>query len=220
MCLSWDSSHSISNPPAVPDHTKAMGQTKKPKGVASNISSSAKPAASSTTQTANKSSILRSSFSPSRFQLSLFASVIQGFDSPHLRIHETTTGRLQCDHAIGSKTSITCLDWGYHGANYQGRHHKESQKKRKRTEQINGALPGEGSMPVIAFGTSDSEIHLFSPAESKVVKLLGDAHIHGVRDFKFREDGLHGEGWSVGGDGKIVQWDLRKGRVLRYALWA
>jgi len=193
-----------------------MGQSKKPKGVASNISSAANPAASSTTQTANKSSILCSSFSPSRLQLSLFASVIQGVDSQHLRIHETITGRLRCDHAIGSKASITCLDWGYHGANYQDQHHKESQKKRKRSELVSGATSGENGMDaVVAFGTTDSEIHLFSPAESKIMKVLGDVHTHGVRDFKFEGHGLHGEGWSIGGDGKLVQWDLSKGKVLR-----
>lgn len=196
-----------------------MGVSKKPKGVASNISSAANPAASSATQTANKSSILRSSFSPSRLQLSLFASVIQDFDSQHLRIHETITGRLRCNYAIGSKASITCLDWGYHGANYQGRHHKESQKKRKRSsEQINGntAISSENSLDaVVAFGTTDSEIHLFSPSESKIRKILGNAHTDDVRDFKFTNYGLHGEGWSIGGDGKLVQWDLRKGQVLR-----
>lgn len=68
---------------------------------------------------------------------------------------------------------------------------------------------------VVAFGTTDSEIHLFSPSESNVRKILGDAHTHGVRDFTFTDYGLNGEGWSIGGDGKLVQWDLRKGEVLR-----
>ncbi len=196
-----------------------MGVSKKPKGMVSNISSAANPASSSTTQTANKSSILRSSFSPSRLQLSLFASVIQDFDSQHLRIHATTTGRLLCDHAIGSKASITCLDWGYHGTNYHGQHHKEPHKKRKRSgEQINGdsAISVEDSSDaVIAFGSSESEIHLFSPTESKVRRILRDTHTHGVRDFKFANYGLDGEGWSIAGDGNLVQWDLRKGEVLR-----
>lgn len=193
-----------------------MGSSKKSKGVASNISSNANPAASSTTQAANKSSILRSSFSPSTFQLSLFASVIQGHDSQHLRIHETTTGRLQCDHALSSKASITCLDWGYLGADFQGRHHKDSQKKRKRNELANGAASHNSNLAtVVAFGTTDSEIYLFSPTESKVLRILGDIHTHGIKDFKFKDHGLHGEGWSIGGDGKLVHWDLSNGKIIR-----
>ena len=68
---------------------------------------------------------------------------------------------------------------------------------------------------IVAFGTSDSEIHLFSPAESKVLKVLNGAHTHGVRDFKFREAGLQAEGWSIGGDARLVQWDLRKGLAIQ-----
>ena len=193
-----------------------MGKSKTPKGKASNISSAANPAASSTTQTTNQSSILRSSFSPSALQLSLFASVIQSLDSQHLRIHETTAGRLRCEHAIKSRASITCLDWGYHGENHRDRHHQESKKKRKRNELVNG----DGSSSklgdcVVAFGTTDSEIHLFSPAEARILKTLDRNHTHGVRDFKFKEYGLHAEGWSAGGDAKLVQWDLRTGRATR-----
>ena len=194
-----------------------MGKIKSSKGVASNISSAANPAASSTTtKTANQSSILRSSFSPSTLQLSLFASVIQGLDSQHLRIHDTTTGRLRCDHAIGSRASITCLDWGYPGENHRSRHHQDSKKKRKRSELVNGDGPSSNSGDaVVAFGTSDSEVHLFSPAEAKVLKRLDDAHTHGIRGFKFKNYGLDGEAWSIGGDARLVQWDLRKGRALR-----
>ena len=68
---------------------------------------------------------------------------------------------------------------------------------------------------MVAIGTSDSEVHLFSPAEAKVVASLREAHTQGIRDFKFANDGLHAEGWSIGGDGRLVQWDLRKNRVLR-----
>ena len=68
---------------------------------------------------------------------------------------------------------------------------------------------------VIAYGTSDSAIHLFSIAEARVLQSLSDSHTHGVRDFRFKEYGLKGEGWSIGGDAKLVQWDLKKGRAVR-----
>ena len=193
-----------------------MGKKKTPNGVASNISSNANPAASSNTHSGSKSSILRSSFCPSFFQLSLFASVIQGLDSQHLRIHDTITGRLRCEHAIGSKAAVTCLDWGYYGENHRDRHHQEANKKRKRRELVNGATSNEKAGDVVlAFGISDSEIQLFSPAEAKPVGTLKGTHTQGIRDFKFVDHGLHAEGWSVGGDGRLVQWDLKKGVAIR-----
>ena len=83
----------------------------------------------------------------------------------------------------------------------------------------------QASKVVVAIGTSDSEVHLFSPAEAKVVGSLREAHTQGIRDFKFANHGLHAEGWSIGGDGRLVQWDLRKNKVLRlerpdYNSWA
>ena len=68
---------------------------------------------------------------------------------------------------------------------------------------------------VVALGTSQSEVHMFSPAEAKTVGSLTEAHTQGIRDFRFADNGIHAEGWSIGGDGKLVQWDLRKNRVLR-----
>lgn len=193
-----------------------MGRKKEPKAVASKVSSIANPAASSNTQSSSKSSILRSCFCPSRFQLSLFASVIQGFDAHHLRIHDTDTGRLRCEHPIGSKASITCLDWGYYGENHRDRHHQESRKKRKRSDLANGDVLKDQTMNVVvAIGTSESEVHMFSPAEAKTVGFLREAHTQGIRDFKFTDSGTHAEGWSLGGDGRLVQWDLRKNTVLR-----
>lgn len=56
---------------------------------------------------------------------------------------------------------------------------------------------------------------MFSPAEAKVVGSLTDAHLQGVRDFKFADGGVNGEGWSIGGDGTLVQWDLKKNKVIR-----
>ncbi|KAL9129828.1 MAG: hypothetical protein Q9217_001826 [Psora testacea] len=193
-----------------------MPKLSTPKSRASNISSAANPTASTTTSTIIKSSILKSSFAPSNFQQPLFASVIQGFDSQHLRIHDTNTGRLRCDHAIGSSASITCLDWGYSGQTHPNSGHQEASKKRKRIERINGEVGSRHARNVtLAFGTTDSEIHLYSPAEAKTVGLLREGHAQGIRSFRFVDDGVGDEGWSVGGDARLVQWDLKTSRPIR-----
>lgn len=145
--------------------------------------------------------------------------MIQGLDSQHLRVHDTNISRLQCEHAIESKASITCLDWGY----YDGRSDRdqllqEPKKKRKRNQLANGH--GSNDQPrevVLAFGTSVSDIHIFSPAEAKIMGVLKGGHTQGIRDFKFADHGLHAEGWSIGGDGRLVQWDIKEGSVLRYS---
>ena len=81
---------------------------------------------------------------------------------------------------------------------------------------MNGDVPKDQSRNVVvAFGTSDSEVNMFSPAEAKVVGSLREAHMQGIRDFKFADNEIHAQGWSIGGDGRLVQWDLRKNRVLR-----
>jgi len=71
---------------------------------------------------------------------------------------------------------------------------------------------------VVAFGTSDSDIQMFSPAEIKVVGILQGAHTQGVRDFKFTNGKASAEGWSLGGDGKLAQWNLRTGTSTRQVL--
>ncbi|KAL1958145.1 hypothetical protein VTO42DRAFT_5000 [Malbranchea cinnamomea] len=185
----------------------------------SKISSAAAPAeAAATTLSAHKSSILRSAFSPSEYQLALFASVIQGLDAHHLRIHDVNSGRLQCDHAVNPRESITCLDWGYYGDSSSSRT-QHQKKKRKRNSGVNGAVPaddsdGRGDV-VVAFGTSTSEIRMYSPAEDKITGTLSGGHERGIRDFKFTAQKPGVEGWSIGGDGKLIQWDLRKGRSMR-----
>ena len=68
---------------------------------------------------------------------------------------------------------------------------------------------------MVALGTSDSEVQMFSPAEAKIVASLTEAHTQGIRDFRFTDNGINAEGWSIGGDGRLVQWDLQKNRVLR-----
>lgn len=179
----------------------------------SKVSSAAAPSQSGATMlSANKSSILRSAFSPSEYQLALFASVIQGLDAHHLRIHDVSSGRLQCDHAVNPRESITCLDWGYYG-DAKGRE-QHQKKKRKRSSGVNGAVVDEVEDVVVAFGTSTSEIRMYSPAEDKITGTLKGGHERGIKDFKFTIQ-KPGEGWSIGGDGKLVQWDLRKGRSIR-----
>lgn len=68
---------------------------------------------------------------------------------------------------------------------------------------------------VLAFGTSDSEINMFSPARAKIVAVLKGAHTQGIRDFKFTDGGRGQEGWSIGGEGKLIQWNLLKGTSIR-----
>lgn len=165
-------------------------------------------------QPGSKSSILRAAFSPSEYQLALFASVIQGLDAQHLRIHDTNTGRLQCEHALGPKETVTSLDWGYYGG--QGKNRDPSKKKRKRGSEVNGNVDGlEQGDIVVAIGTSSSDIRMYSPSEDRVVGTLAGVHDKGIKDFKFTAGRLAQEAWSIGGDNKLVQWDLRTGKSIR-----
>ncbi|KAE8325019.1 Dip2/Utp12 family-domain-containing protein [Aspergillus sergii] len=182
---------------------------------ASKTSSAVSPAISGMTYTGSKSSILKASFAPSEYQLALFASVIQGLGAQHLRIHDTNTGRLQCEHVLGPKETVTSLDWGYYPGRQKDRD-QQSKKKRKRHSDVNGSAGGfdQGDV-VVAFGTSASDIRMYSPTEDKIVGTLAGAHDEGVKDFKFTLGKPAQEGWSVGGDNKLVQWDLRTGKSTK-----
>jgi len=180
----------------------------------SKISSAAAPATSSSTQGANESAIKRSAFSPSRFQLSLFASVIEGLESDQLRIHDTATGQLKCEHTIGFRATITCLVWGYYGTPGRIPHYNSSKKKRKRSEEFN--CDSEHHDAVVAVGTNHSEIHMFSPSQGRIVGTLRNGHTQGIHDFKFVNDGASSVAWSLGGDTKLVEWNLLSGTTLRY----
>ncbi|TPR03906.1 Pyridoxal-dependent decarboxylase conserved domain family protein [Aspergillus niger] len=180
---------------------------------ATKTSSAASPAASGLTYTGNKSSILKASFAPSEYQLALFASVIQGLDAQHLRIHDTNTGRLQCEHVLGPKETVTSLDWGYYSSTKKERD-QQSKKKRKRPSDVNGNGFDQGDV-VVAIGTSASEIRMYSPVEDKIVGTLANGHEKGIRDFKFTSGRPGQEGWSIGGDNKLVQWDLFTGKTTR-----
>lgn len=172
------------------------------------VSSASTPAASSVTGSTHKSSVLKSAFAPSQFQLNLFASVVQSFNSNQLRIHDTATGRLRCQHDSRPGSRITCLDWGFYGASFQEQRQTPSKKKRKRHPDSN-----EGA--VVAYGTNSSEICFFSPAEGKIVGSLAGAHERGIRDYKFSPS-EYKEGWSIGEDGKLVQWDLTTCQTTRF----
>ncbi|OQD87667.1 hypothetical protein PENANT_c005G09138 [Penicillium antarcticum] len=187
---------------------------KKSSRPSSKVASAAASPAGGLMQAGTKSSILRAAFSPSEYQLALFASVIQGLDAQHIRIHDTNTGRIQCEHALGPKETITSLDWGYYGGSGKGR--DLSKKKRKRGSDVNGAIDGldQGDI-VVAFGTSTSDIRMYSPAEDKIVGTLTGAHDKGIKDFKFTADRPGQEAWSIGGDNKLVQWDLRTGQSIK-----
>ncbi|MCJ1472093.1 Small subunit (SSU) processome component [Lambiella insularis] len=179
----------------------------------SKSSSAAAPASFSLAKTINSSSILYSAFSPSRFQLSLFASVIQRLDLQQLRIHDTVAGRLIGELSVGPRVRVTCLDWGYFGLPPQNSQSQSSKKKRKRSEEVNGSPKNKNA--VVAVGTSSLGILIFSPNESKTVQTLKGGHTQGIKDFKFAEDGLTSTGWSLGDDGKLTQWDITRGTTVR-----
>ena len=109
---------------------------------------------------------------------------------------------------------MTCLSWGEYGAGHVDR--QEANRKRKRAIHVNGdTLNGVTGDLALAYGTSDSDIHIYSPAAAKIVGLLTGGHTQGVRDFKFALPCAGREGWSIGGDAQAVQWDLKTSRPLR-----
>ena len=185
--------------------------TKKSSARAAPIVSSAAAVSGGMKKTA-KSAILRSAFSPSQFQLSLFASVIQGLDGQPLRIHEVISGTLKCERTI-PRANITCLDWGYYGSKHRSSE-KHAKKKRRKLEASNGDS-SHGEDVVLALGTNHSEIHLFSPVKDEILAVLKEGHTLGIKDFKFKDFGSSSEAWSLGGDGKLVQWNVRKHKVVR-----
>ena len=161
-----------------------------------------------------KSSIRRSAFIPSHYELTLFASIIQGFDSDHLRIHDFKTGKLYCDHKFGAGVTVNSLDWGYFGHEHQQDDSDHSpRKRRKRGNDVRS--PPETRDAVIALGTSSSVIQIFSPAEGKIIGNLGGLHAGGVRDFKFVQNDCTW-GWSIGEDNTMVQWDVKAMQATRY----
>lgn len=163
--------------------------------------------ATSTPTSTQKSSILKSSFAPSRFQLRLFASVIQSFDSQHLRVHDTNNSRLRCVHKVKPNAKINCLDWGRYP------HSKPKSQSRNQKSPKSSQTPANEDV-VVAYGTSDSEICIFSPTENKLVVTLVGAHERGVYDVKFSQHS-NDDLWSIGGDSTLVQWNLQSGNPTK-----
>ena len=150
----------------------------------------------------DSSSLLRSAFAPTSFQLHLFASVIQSFESQQLRIHDTTNGRLRQQHAVSAREEITCLTWGRYGSVSKS----PNKKKRKRGETSSEDV-------VVAYGTNQAEICMFSPAQGQVVSTLKNGHEGKILDFQFTPE--NNEAWSLGDDHKLVQWNLKDDTVIR-----
>lgn len=189
-----------------------MVSKKSSRGPASKISSAAIPTTNA--QGVRSSSILLSAFTPSKLQLSLFASVIQAFDSQHLRVHDIHTGRLKCDHALAAGVKVHSLDWRPREPNRVAKHGRSSNNNRKRSAPNGVPADVDEAEAVVAFGTSESDVQLFSVDDSRLISTLSGGHDRGISDFKFTGD-KPSEGWSIGGDGKLVQWDVLGRSVKR-----
>lgn len=161
--------------------------------------------------TASSSALLTSAFSPSYLRISLFASTILGLDAQRLRIHDTATARLRCEHTFDKGVWVNSLSWGSLPTSDD---RTGAKKKRKRIAATNGD-DASGLAAVIAIATNTSSILLFSPSEGTVVGALEGGHIGEVRQFVFSGEAEEGKGWSCGNDGKLVEWDLRRKITLR-----
>lgn len=112
---------------------------------------------------------------------------------------------------------MTSLDWGY----FPTKSKEHPKKKRKRHSDVNGATAHglDQGDAVIAIGTNRSDIRMYSPSMDKVVTTLSGAHDKGIKDFKFTDKKPGQEGWSIGDDNKLVQWDLHTGQSIRLAFF-
>jgi U3 small nucleolar RNA-associated protein 5 len=159
--------------------------------------------------------LLTSAFSPSHLQLGLFASTIVGLDAHRLRIHDITTGRLRCEFTLEKGVAVNSLAWGtVPSVDDQ----KDGKKKKKRKRLENGHdTTAAAAQVIVAAATSEGVIRLFSPSEGTLRGMLEGGHIGEVRQFVFSSKEEHeGRGWSVGVDGKLVEWDVRRKIALRY----
>lgn len=161
-----------------------------------------------TTAAASSAALTVSAFSPPALHLSLFASVILGLDAYRLRVHDTNTGRLRCEHIFEKGVSINSLAWG----SLPTKDKKSSKKKRKRLSNGAGAEE-DAKNAVIAAATNRGTVILFSPTESAVVGVLEGEHVGAVKCFVFTEE--EGRGWSCGVDAKLVEWDVERKISLR-----
>ena len=153
-----------------------------------------------------------SAFSPPALHLSLFASVVLGLDAYRLRIHDTNTGRLRCEHVFEQGISVNSLVWGL----LPSKDKKSARKKRKRLSNGNGSSKDEPKSAVVAAATSRGHVVLFSPSEGAVVGVLEGEHTAAVSHFVFSKE-EEGRGWSCGVDAKLVEWDIGRKLSIRYA---
>jgi U3 small nucleolar RNA-associated protein 5 len=152
-----------------------------------------------------------SAFSPPELRLSLFASVVRGLDAYRLRIHDTNTGRLRCEHTFEKGISVNSLSWG----SLPPKDTKGAKKKRKRLPNGAGDSAEDSSKyAVVAAATNRGTVIFFSPSEGTVVGILEGEHVSDVRFFAFSAD--EGRGWSCGQDGKLVEWDTGRKISLGY----
>lgn len=56
---------------------------------------------------------------------------------------------------------------------------------------------------------------MFSVTEGDIIGSLRGVHTQGIKDFKFFDGRKCLEGWSLGGDAKLVQWDIEKRTTIR-----
>ena len=121
-------------------------------------------------------------------------------------MHDTTTSRLRSQHPAEPGAKINCLAWGCYSKSNSGQLSQSIQhKKRKRGS--------ESEDVVVAYGTNQSKICLFSPTEGKLVGKLGGVHERGIEACTFSRDQQFV--WSIGGDSKLVQWDLQTDSAVR-----
>ena len=179
-----------------------------------NVSSGTSLPPTSAAKKVAPSSVLHAAFAPSSFQLSLFASVIQSLDADRLRIHDTVSGALRCEYTP-QRIKITCLDWGCYGPRHDDGG-KSRKKRRKLEQQMNGdATSHGGDDMVVALGTDRAEVELYSPAEVKVIATLRDGHAQGIVNIRFQNHGQSSRAWSLGGDERLVEWDVMQRSILR-----
>lgn len=169
----------------------------------------AKPAPSSTSKLSTAASpnaaLAASAFSPASFRLSLFASVVLGLDAYRLRIHDTNTGRLRSEHVFEAGVRVNSVSWV---ALASAQDRKSSKKRRRKAD--GGDV--EEKNAAVAVTTNKGSVILYSATEGTVAGVLEGAHVGEVVAFEAEKGG---NAWSVGVDGKLVEWDLVKKVALR-----
>ncbi|ODQ50659.1 NUC189-domain-containing protein [Saitoella complicata NRRL Y-17804] len=145
------------------------------------------------------SSVLVTAFSVTH---PLFASAVLALDAHHVRIVDTNSSVLRNEYVLPKSVTCKCLAWGLDRSDST-----KSTKKRKTSLAAEG-----GEKAWLAIGQSNGEVVLYSPSNASVQKTLSGAHVGDVTGFAFAEDGRRG--WSVGADGKVVEWDLESGKSV------